>query len=252
MHRRVPSLRHGMPYAGMPHAMGNLQIPTLGPPPNVSLFPWLLDSLHPRKFRLRATLLCLLSLISITTYICLISPPSHSFEPRHHHPPHWRNLAAQFPLPPPGPPPRPDVLLSPEQELGALTAFMAALPQNVIPSNIDPSQPIDPQLVLDFDTRSPEAVDEIDDVVLGVWMNNPVVLFSKVRHSHIQSPNLNLTFRLIIAVPFGHHPRGQGHFTGPGSQATANYIRHRPTRSVSQVYFSHSIVANQFLQPMRT
>jgi hypothetical protein len=71
-------------------------------------------------------------------------------------------------------------LLSPEQELGALTAFMAALPQNVIPSNIDPSRPIDPQLVLDFDTRSPEAVDEIDDVVLGVWMNNPVVLFSKV------------------------------------------------------------------------
>jgi len=40
--------------------------------------------------------------------------------------------------------------------------------------------PIDPQLVLDFDTRSPEALDEIDDVVLGVWMNNPVVLFTKV------------------------------------------------------------------------
>jgi len=181
MHRRVPSLRHGMPYAGMPHAMGNLQIPTLGPPHNMSFFPWLLDSLHPRKFRLRATLLCLFSLMSLTAYICLISPPALSFESRHHHPPHWRNLAAQFPLPPPGPPPRPDVLLSPEQELGALTAFMAALPQNVIPSNIDPSRPIDPQLVLDFDTRSPEAVDEIDDVVLGAWMNNPVVLFTKLR-----------------------------------------------------------------------
>lgn len=181
MHRRVPSLRHGMPHAGMPHAMGYLQFPSLGPTPNMSLFPWLVDSLHPRKFRLRTTLLCLLSLISLTTYICLISPPAHSFERHHHHPPHWRNLAAQFPLPPPSPPPRPDVLLSPEQELGALTAFMAALPQNVIPSNIDPSRPIDPQLVLDFDTRGPEAGDEIDDVVLGVWMNNPVVLFSKVR-----------------------------------------------------------------------
>ncbi|KAN0109716.1 glutaredoxin-like protein [Russula decolorans] len=147
----------------------------------MSFFPWLLDSLHPRKFRLRATLLCLFSLMSLTAYICLISPPALSFESRHHHPPHWRNLAAQFPLPPPGPPPRPDVLLSPEQELGALTAFMAALPQNVIPSNIDPSRPIDPQLVLDFDTRSPEAVDEIDDVVLGAWMNNPVVLFTKLR-----------------------------------------------------------------------
>lgn len=186
MHRRVPSslLRHGMPHTGIPHphTMGNLHLPSLGPSSNMSLFPWLVDSLHPRKFRLRATLLCLFSLMSLTTYICLISPPAHSFERRLHRPTHWRNLAAQFPLPPPGPPPRPDVLLSPEQELGALTAFMVALPQNVIPSNIDPSRPIDPQLVLDFDTRNPEAPDEIDDVVLGVWMNNPVVLFTKVWH----------------------------------------------------------------------
>lgn len=182
MHRRVPSsLRHGMPHAGIPHTMGNhLPFPSLGPTHSMSLFPWLADSLHPRKFRLRATLLCLLSLMSLTTYICLISPPAHSFERRLHRPPHWRNLAAQFPLPPPGRPPRPDVLLSPEQELGALTAFMVALPQNVIPSNIDPSRPIDPQLVLDFDTRSPEAEGEIDDVVLGVWMNNPIVLFTRV------------------------------------------------------------------------
>jgi hypothetical protein len=184
MHRRVPSLHHGLPHAGagMPHAMGNLH---LGPTPNMS---WLADSLHPRKFRIRATLLCLFSLMTLTTYICLISPPALSFERRHHLPPHWRHLAAQFPLPPPGPPPRPDVLLSPEQELGALTAFMAALPQNVIPSNIDPSRPIDPQLVLDFDTRGPEAEDEIDDVVLGVWMNNPVVLFTKVRDKRSSAP----------------------------------------------------------------
>jgi hypothetical protein len=76
---------------------------------------------------------------------------------------------------------RPDVSLSPEQELGALTAFMAALPQNVIPSNIDPSKPIDPQLVLDFDTRSPQAENEIDNLVIDVWLSNPVVLFAKVR-----------------------------------------------------------------------
>jgi hypothetical protein len=57
---------------------------------------------------------------------------------------------------------------------------MTALPQNVIPSNINPLQPIDPQLVLDFDTRSPQAEDEIADVVVDVWLNNPVVLFAKV------------------------------------------------------------------------
>jgi hypothetical protein len=58
---------------------------------------------------------------------------------------------------------------------------MAALPQNVIPTNIDPAQPIDPQLVLDFDTRTPQAEKEIDDLVIDVWISNPVVLFSKVR-----------------------------------------------------------------------
>jgi hypothetical protein len=182
MHRRVPSLRHGMP-----HSMGQLQLPSFNPAaPTASLLPWLIESLHPRKFRLRATLLCLVSLVSLTSYICLIAPPSLSFERPPHPPPHsWRNLAAEFPLPPHGPghfppPPRPDVSLSPEQELGALTAFMAALPQNVIPSNIDPSLPIDPQLVLDFDTRGPEAEDEIADVIVDVWTNNPVVLFTKV------------------------------------------------------------------------
>jgi hypothetical protein len=33
---------------------------------------------------------------------------------------------------------------------------------------------------LDFDTRSPQAEDEIADIVVDVWINNPVVLFTKV------------------------------------------------------------------------
>ena len=62
-----------------------------------------------------------------------------------------------------------------------MTAFMAALPQNVIPTDIDPTEPIDPQLVLDFDTRSPRAGEEVDNVVSDVWLRNPVVVFSKVK-----------------------------------------------------------------------
>jgi hypothetical protein len=65
---------------------------------------------------------------------------------------------------------------------------MAALPQNVIPSNIDPMQPIDPQLVLDFDTRGPQAEEEVIDIVTDVWISNPVVVFCKVRGS----PNLSV------------------------------------------------------------
>lgn len=89
----------------------------------------------------------------------------------------------KLPRPPPGgfPKHRPEIVLSPEQELGAVTAFMAALPQNVIPPDVDPTQPIDPQLVLDFDTRSPRAEEEVNNVVSDVWLRNPVVVFSKVK-----------------------------------------------------------------------
>jgi hypothetical protein len=161
--------------------------------PNKTLFLYLIDVLRPRKSRLRATFLCLFSLIILTTHVCLFSPPGLGFSPGHPLHPYrsklnlieesWRKYAPNLPM---IPRPahlalsRPDVSLSPEQELGALTAFMAALPQNVIPSNIDPSKPIDPQLVLDFDTRSPQAENEIDNLVIDVWLSNPVVLFAKV------------------------------------------------------------------------
>jgi hypothetical protein len=61
-----------------------------------------------------------------------------------------------------------------------VTSFLASLPQNAIPSFVDPSRPIDPQLVLDFDTRSTRAADEMRAIVEDVWTQNPVVLFSKV------------------------------------------------------------------------
>jgi hypothetical protein len=72
------------------------------------------------------------------------------------------------------------VQLDQSQELAAVTSFLASLSQNVIPYSVDPSRPIDPQLVLDFDTRSPRAVDEVRKIVEDVWAQNPVVLFSKV------------------------------------------------------------------------
>jgi len=193
MHRRAASQRHGMsPVAVVGH------FPSLSPhhgtttttTSTTSPFPWLLEFFHPRKSRLRATLLCLVSLVIVTLYVCIVSPPVLSaHHPYHfkHKRPHfqdtWRKLAAKVPLSPHRHQhrPQPDVLLTPEQELGALTAFMVALPQNVLPTDIDPNRPIDPQLVMDFDTRVPEAEEEIDDVVIDVWMGNPVVVFEKLR-----------------------------------------------------------------------
>lgn len=75
----------------------------------------------------------------------------------------------------------PSLQLTPEQELAAVTTFLASLPQNVIPSNVDPSKPIDPQLVLDFDTRNPQALTEIAQLEHDAWVRYPVVFYSKVR-----------------------------------------------------------------------
>ncbi|KAF8203836.1 hypothetical protein BJ912DRAFT_214849 [Pholiota molesta] len=70
--------------------------------------------------------------------------------------------------------------LSPSQELAAVTSFLASLPQNVLPPTVDPSMPIDPQLVLDFDTRGPRAQEEVRAMVEDVWLRNPVFLYSKL------------------------------------------------------------------------
>lgn len=77
-----------------------------------------------------------------------------------------------------------EITLNPPQELAAITSFIASLPQNVIPPSVDPSLPIDPQLVLDFDTQSPRAVYELDALVNDTWVRYPVVLYGKL-HSPV-------------------------------------------------------------------
>ncbi|CAK5265391.1 unnamed protein product [Mycena citricolor] len=75
---------------------------------------------------------------------------------------------------------RPPLALTATQELGAVSAFIASLPQNVIPVGVDPQRPIDPQLILDFDTRSPYAMEEVDRIVEDVWLQNPVMVYGKL------------------------------------------------------------------------
>ncbi|THH22140.1 hypothetical protein EUX98_g8237 [Antrodiella citrinella] len=78
----------------------------------------------------------------------------------------------------------PQVSLTPAQELAAVSGFIASLPQNVIPDTVDPSQPIDPQVVLDFDTRSSHASEEVDAMVNDTWARSPVMLYCKL-HSPV-------------------------------------------------------------------
>jgi hypothetical protein len=75
---------------------------------------------------------------------------------------------------------RQQVQLDEAQELAAVSSFLASLPQNVIPSHVDPKVSIDPQLVLDFDSRSARAADEVQSMTEDVWARFPVFLYSKV------------------------------------------------------------------------
>jgi hypothetical protein len=75
---------------------------------------------------------------------------------------------------------RPQIALTPEEELAALSSFIISLPdQNVLPSSVDPSQPIDPQLILDFNTRADGAGAELKRLVAATWENHPVVMYTK-------------------------------------------------------------------------
>jgi glutaredoxin-related protein len=175
------------------------------PPTTMSVTPlsaYLMAAFHPRKTKHRTTFAALLILVCLTTYIFVahtsyLSPP---IALRHSDSPAADQLAVvletiqnsrlsqgtttmtsknrfskghRHPATPP-------LRLDPPQELAAVTSFLASLPQNVIPPTVDPSRPIDPQLVLDFDTRGYRAREEVRAMVDDVWARNPVLLYSKV------------------------------------------------------------------------
>ncbi|KAJ3719063.1 hypothetical protein DFJ43DRAFT_1206910 [Lentinula guzmanii] len=144
-----------------------------------------------RKTRSRTALLVFLSLVFISSYIFFVQRPalSTSIVPhrttagsslaealdamRNSHmasgAEHRKSTYSQ-----------PQVQLTPEEELAAVSSFLASLAANVIPSTVDPSQPIDPQLVLEFDTRGSRASEEVQVMVEDVWQRNPVFLYSKL------------------------------------------------------------------------
>ncbi|KAJ7879566.1 hypothetical protein B0H14DRAFT_3082883 [Mycena olivaceomarginata] len=135
---------------------------------SVSLPFAVMAGLHPKRHRNRTALLALLAIISLSGFIFCTTRYPLSLAPAY--------LARQAESPPPAH----QMRSTPKQELAAVSSFLASLPQNVIPPSVDPSRPIDPELVLDFDTRSPRAPEEIARVVDDVWARNPVLLYGKL------------------------------------------------------------------------
>ncbi|KAI0335154.1 hypothetical protein GY45DRAFT_987328 [Cubamyces sp. BRFM 1775] len=180
----------------------SLDDPPLTPIPNIAELP-MLSSRKPRAYWIRTTFLALFVLVAVSVYVLLVSPPAlrpiafldvdHSRADEAARPSRWTPEALRLAALKHRRPltsttlannARPQISLNQTQELAAVSSFIASLPQNMIPSTVDPSQPIDPQLVLDFDTRGPRAEEELQAVVHDVWARNPVMLYSKV-HSPI-------------------------------------------------------------------
>ena len=177
----------------------SLDDPPLTPIPNITELP-MLSSRKPRAYWIRTTFLALFVLVAVSVYVLLVSPPAlrpiafldvdHSRADEAARPSRWTPEALRLAALKHRRPltsttlannARPQISLNQTQELAAVSSFIASLPQNMIPSTVDPSQPIDPQLVLDFDTRGPRAEEELQAVVHDVWARNPVMLYSKVR-----------------------------------------------------------------------
>lgn len=100
-----------------------------------------------------------------------------SLDPHHHSegPQHHRKIASALKL-------------TPEEELAAISSFIASQPRNVLPPDVNPSLPIDPQLVLDFDiNRGPRTTQEVHAMVQDVWTRNPVFVYSQVRVIRVYS-----------------------------------------------------------------
>lgn len=94
--------------------------------------------------------------------------PTHPAAPRTHH----HNVPAN----------RPTLRLAPEQELAAIVSFLGHIQTNGgLPPTVNPNFPIEPQLVLDFDTTSERAPAELKELVEDTWASNPVVIFAEVR-----------------------------------------------------------------------
>jgi len=157
------------------------------------------------RARQRTTILALFALVAFSCYILFITNPSLSARSRVYGDRGALAYKDFVPMPHSSAPARrpqliyqpvnahsPQLTLTPSQELAALSAFLAALPHNRLPSAVNPNQPLDPQLILDFNTGSESAREELDRVVEEMWSRHPVVLFAKVSFGecHLVDPRL--------------------------------------------------------------
>ncbi|KAF7427895.1 hypothetical protein PC9H_007112 [Pleurotus ostreatus] len=148
-----------------------------------------------RPIRVRLAAGLLVFLLTLSSYALITSRPlfgatTKAYSQR----PGWRPTRVSRPAVT-----KPAFEFTPFQELAAITSFITALPSNMIPPFVNPSTPIDPQLVLGFDVaRHPEEMTVVED---DVWTRHPVVLYSKYYSAQSRSAKAQLTSLELNPAP---------------------------------------------------
>jgi len=173
----------------------------LHPPTMLTITPltaFLMATFHSRKSKHRTTFVALLALVCLSVYI-FVGQASFLAPPRRHSDspaadqlsialetlqnsrvtPGKPAISHSHRLGKSNRPTTPALRLDPSQELAAISSFLASLSHNILPPTVDGTRPVDPHLVLDFDTRSHRAQEEVQAMVEDVWTRNPVFLYSK-------------------------------------------------------------------------
>lgn len=75
------------------------------------------------------------------------------------------------------------LILTPRDELVGLISFLTSTSASALP-RIDPSKPLDPQLILDFDHTKPTARQDMRQLESDMMALFPVILFGRMRDPH--------------------------------------------------------------------
>ncbi|ORY27169.1 hypothetical protein BCR39DRAFT_538708 [Naematelia encephala] len=67
------------------------------------------------------------------------------------------------------------------EELAALISFVTSTTANALPHDMDPTRPLDPHVVLDFDPSRPDAREDLELLQAEINIIYPVVLLGKMR-----------------------------------------------------------------------
>ncbi|KAJ9125071.1 hypothetical protein QFC22_000024 [Naganishia vaughanmartiniae] len=74
-----------------------------------------------------------------------------------------------------------DFTMTKREETAALISFITSTTNNALPATLDVLEPLDPQLVLDFDYTRPTALEDLAALVHDTYTMYPVVLFGQMR-----------------------------------------------------------------------